>query len=372
MTRLLMVARTRYALPLSPSLVEKFDAMGRLLEIHVLASRTPGNRGHDPRFTLVSPSRLRPLDGLLFHALLPFRVARAIRRVQPDAILVQGAHETALVLVGRRLAGSRARVILDLHGDIAAPTRLYGSPLRRLLTPAVDALARRGVRGADGVRTLSPFTSDLVRRLGVEPAAEFVAFMDLAVFDRQPPLAQPERPTLLFVGVLERYKALDVIAAAWRLAAARVPEARFHLVGRGTLRPLVESLRAEYGERVRWDEWLDPEAVAAAMDGASALVLASRSEGLGRVIVEAFHRGRPVIGSRAGGIPDAVIDGVSGLLVPPEDVEALADAMTRILADRPLASQLAEGAAAAAARWAATPQEHAARVAALVEAVRAR
>lgn len=367
-----MVARTRYALPLSPSLREKFDAMGRVLDVHVFAARAPGNRGSDPRFHLVAAVRPSTLDGPLFHLLMPFRVAQALRRLQPDVVLVQGAHETALVLAGRTLARSPAKVILDLHGDVAAPTRLYGSPLRTLLSPLVDALARTGVRRADGVRTLSPFTSALVRRLGVEPAAEFVAFMDLAVFEQGPPAPQPPKPTLLFVGVLERYKALDVIAEAWRLTAARVPEARFHLVGKGTLRPLVESLRAEFGERVRWDERLEPEDVAAAMDASTALVLASRSEGLGRVIVEAFHRGRPVVGSRAGGIPDAVEDGVNGLLVPAEDAGALANAMTRILADRALAERLARGAAASAVRWAASPDEHATRVAALVETVRAR
>ena len=78
------------------------------------------------------------------------------------------------------------------------------------------------------------------------------------------------------------------------------------------------------------------------------LVLPSRSEGLGRVVVEAFCRGRGVVGTRVGGIPDLVEDGETGLLVPPEDAAALADALVRVLSDRALAERL--GAAARAAR----------------------
>ena len=78
------------------------------------------------------------------------------------------------------------------------------------------------------------------------------------------------------------------------------------------------------------------------------LVLPSRSEGMGRVLVEAFCRGRAVIGTRAGSIPDLVEDGVSGVLVPPDDANALADAIARVLADRSLPERLGAGAREAA------------------------
>ncbi|MDH4346041.1 MAG: glycosyltransferase family 4 protein, partial [Thermoleophilia bacterium] len=320
---LLMAGRTRYGLPLSPSLARKFDALEQKLDVHVLAAaRRGGVQQQDPRFTLVRPSPV--LDGPLFYLRLPFLVARELRRRRPDAVLVQGAPETALALLGRRLSRVPSAVILDLHGDPRAPTRLYGSPLRRLLAPLADALSRYAVRHADGVRTLSPFTSRVVRELGVEPAGEFVAFMDLETFSERPPAPLPETPQLLFVGVLERYKAVDVIADAWRRAAPRVPSARLHLVGEGTMRAVPEALVAELPGRVRWTPRLTTPDVAAAMDDSTALVLASRSEGLPRIAVEAFCRGRAVLGARAGGIPDIVVDGENGLLVPGEDPDALA------------------------------------------------
>jgi glycosyltransferase involved in cell wall biosynthesis len=282
---------------------------------------------------------------------------------------VQGATETALALAGRVLARSQAKVIADVHGDPRAATRLYGSPLRKLLSPIGDLLAREGLRRADGVRTLSPFTDAAVRAEGAEPTASFAAFMDLEPFLATPPAPLPEAPVALFVGVLQRYKGVDVLAAAWRLAAPRVPDATLHLVGRGPLRDVVERLVSELPAQTRWTQELPTEGVARAFDASTILVLPSRSEGLPRIAVEALCRGRAVIGARAGGIPDLVVDGESGLLVEPGDAAGLADALVRLLSDRPLAERLGARARISVEPWLATPEEYARQIGALVEMV---
>jgi glycosyltransferase involved in cell wall biosynthesis len=366
--RLLMVGRSRYTLPLSPSLAQKFDALSVELDVRVLASSRGGSRT-DPRFTLVRSIRPRALDGLAFYALLPFRVALQLRAFRPDAVLAQGAQEAALAILGRTLARVSTSVIVDIHGDPAAPARLYGSPRRKALAPLADALTRYGLRRSDGVRTISAYTSGLVRRAGIEPTAEFAAFMDLEPFVEAEPVALPERPVAVFVGVLERYKAVDVLADAWRFAAPRVPEATLHIVGRGTLREVPEALVRELPSQTRWTESLSTREVARALDEATVLVLSSRSEGLGRVVIEAFCRGRGVVGSRVGGIPDLVEDGVSGVLVPPEDENALAEALVRVLSDRESAERLGQAAHVAVQPWLATPEEYARRICELVEVV---
>ncbi len=366
--RLLMVGRTRYTLPLSEPLARKFDALGRQLDVRVLAT-AGGDDGGDSRFRLFRPLPLGRLEGASFYALLPFRVAGELRAFRPDAVLVQGGPETSLVLLGRALARSRAKVVLDVHGDWRAPTRLYGSSLRRVLGPVGDALARFAVRKADAVRTISAYTSGLVRSEGVEPAAIFPAFMDLDPFLELEPAPLPERPTALFVGVLERYKGVDVLADAWRQAAARVPDAELRVVGRGTMTGEIERLVAESTGRVTWTSFLSGDGIARALDAATVLVLPSRSEGLGRVVVEAFCRGRGVIGSRVGGIPDLVTDDETGLLVPPEDPRALADALVSILSERERAERLGSAARRAVEPWLATPEEYALAVRDLVERV---
>jgi glycosyltransferase involved in cell wall biosynthesis len=359
----LFLSRTRYRLPLSPSAAAKFDALAGELEVRVFASAAPGSPTRDETFVLVRPLRPRVLDGLAFWLLLPWRAGRLLQHLRPAAVICQTPYEAAAALLARRVAGVHVRVVLEVHADWRTSTRLYGSTARRVLAPLGDALAARAIRRADVVRTVSPFTTGLVRELGIEPTAEFPAYMELRPFraERRP---LPERPAALFVGVLEAYKNVDGLAQAWRLAAPRLPAVELRVVGSGTLTGVVEALVRELG--VRWDRELTAADVADALDRAWTLVLPSRSEGMGRVLVEAFCRGRGVVGTRAGSIPDLVEDGVSGLLVSPEDPAALADALVRVLSDRTLAERLGEGATAAVEPWLQTPEEYARRVRELV------
>jgi glycosyltransferase involved in cell wall biosynthesis len=365
--RVLLVGRTRYRLPLTPSLQRKFDAMAEVLEVRVLASAPRGAPTQDETFRLVRPLRPHILDGLLFHLALPFRVARELRRYRPDAVLVQGAHEAASVLVGRALVRSRVPVALDVHGDWRTATRLYGSSARRLLNPIADRVATWAIRRVDVVRTVSDFTTRLVRELGREPAATFPAFMDLQPF-LAPVVPLPERPRALFVGVLELYKGLDLLIEAWPLVARELPDAELRLIGSGARADLAQRL-VERGPNVSWESGLAPEEIARELDLATCLVLPSRREGMGRVVIEAFCRGRGVVGTRGGGIEDLVVDGETGLLVPSDDAPALGRALARLLGDRSLAERLAFQSQAESEQWYATPEEYAEHVRVLVTAL---
>ena len=357
--RLLLVARTRYALPLSPSLERKFEALRERFDLRVLATSADGRARDVGTFRLVG--RLPLLDGPLFYLLLPLRVRRLAREHRPVAIVTQSPYEAAFVWLGR----TRAHVVVELHGDWRTATRLYGSPLRRALSPLGDAVGAFGLRRAAAVRTISSYTSNLVRELGVEPAAEFPAFMDLELFSDRPPVPLPPTSAALFVGVLELYKNVDGLAAAWRLVAQRLPGAQLRIVGRGSRADVVKRLAAELPAQTTWVERLSQEDVARAMDEATCLVLPSRSEGLGRVLIEAGLRERGVVAMAVGGIRDVVEDGVNGLLVSSD--EELADALVRVLTDRPLAERLGAVARRSAERWLASPDDYAARIAALVK-----
>jgi glycosyltransferase involved in cell wall biosynthesis len=357
--RVLFVSR-RLELPLSPSLVRKWDAIGAEIDFRVLAS---GN-GSDGAFHLTR--QLPALDGPAFFAALPLRIARELRHFHPHAVLAQGAHETAAALSARRLARTETAVIADLHGDWRAPTRLYGSRARGLLSPVADRVALGALRRADGIRTVTGYTTGLVRGLGLEPADEFPAYMDFDSFLQEQPKPLPQQPQALFVGVLERYKNVDGLAEAWRQVVPRVPAARLRIVGSGTLQPLVEQLVRDLPAHASWMERLTPSEVSSALDESTLLVLPSRSEGMGRVIVEAFCRARPVVASRVGGIPDLVQDGSNGLLVEPGDADALGAALVRVLADRGLAEQLGSGAQSSAGLWTVSPEDFAARLRDLV------
>ena len=368
--RILMVGRLRYSLPLPEWLARKFDALERVLDVRVVASADPDSSVSDERFRLLRPSRVRKLDGVLFYLRLPLHVRRQIIQFRPEAIIAESPYTAAPALVGRALArGRKPQVVIEVHGDWRTATRLYGSPSRRLLSPLADAVGSAALRRADAVRALSSYTEGLVEEVrGSPPTASFEAYMDLSTFTATPPAPLPGRPTALFVGMLEAYKNIDGLAAAWRQVVRELPEALLVILGEGSRRDVVDELVAELPEQVEHIEQLLPEGVAAQMDRSTVLVLPSRSEGLGRVLVESMARGRGIVASRVGGIPDVARDDREALLVEPGDVDELARALVRVLADRPLAERLGNAAFERYEEWHTTPAEYAARVRSLVEA----
>ncbi len=371
--RVLMVGRTRYRLPLNGSLERKFSALEERLALRVLASAPRDAPGGDGTFALQRGTRVAALDGPLFYGALPARIARELRNRPADAILTQSPYEALAALAGRKLARSDAAVVVEIHGDWRTWSRLYGSRARVVVAPLADRAALVAIRGADAVRTLSPFTSGIVREAGIEPAGTFTTYTELTAFSEPPVAPLPERPVALFVGVLERYKNIHAIADAWRLAAPRVPDARLRMVGDGRHREVAETLVRELPGQATWEPRLETADVVTALDDAWLLLLASRSEGTPRVVLEALCRGRAVVGARAGGIPDVVKDGETGLLVDPDSPAEIADALVRLLSDRELAERLGMGGRALSGEWTYTADEYADRVVELVgRAVEAR
>ncbi|HWL34131.1 MAG TPA: glycosyltransferase family 4 protein [Gaiellaceae bacterium] len=368
--RILMVGRTRYSLPLPDWLGRKFDALERQLDFRVIASVDGDNPTKDERFRLLEPSRVGLLDGVLFYLRLPFHVRRQIIDFRPDAIMAESPYSAAASLVGRAWTrGQRPQVIVEIHGDWRTATRLYGSPSRRVLSPLADAVGRIALRRGDAVRGLSTFTEGLVEEVrGIPVTASFVAYVDLSAFTAKPVAPLPEQPTALFVGMLEAYKNIDGLVAAWRLVVRELPDARLVIVGKGARRDLVDQLVADLPDNVEHVEHLPPESVAERMDASTILLLPSRSEGLPRVVIESFARGRGLVASRAGGIPDAARHEEEALLVDYDDVDGLAAALVRALSDRALAEKLARNAHERFRIWRTTPAEYAAHVRSLVDA----
>lgn len=366
--RVLFVGRGRHRLPLPGWLAKKWDATEEVIDYRVLGAADPGGATRSERFRLSPPARPAALDGALFHVRLPFRVRRQIADFAPDAIVAADPFVGAAVLAGRRLAGVSTPVIVEVHGDWRTFTRSYGSPARRLVSLLADTVAERALRRADATRALSRFTSSLVEEVRGEPAtAVFPTYSDLSAFIEQPAASLPERPVALFVGALEAYKNVDGLASAWRRVAEQVPGATLVLIGKGSRQHVVDELLRELPHRVEHHAELTPPQVAAALDAATLLVLPSWPEGLGRVVIEAFARGRGVVATAAGGILDLVEDGVEGILVPRADEDALVHALVQVLSDRELAARLGAAAHVRYADWHSTPERFAAQLRALVD-----
>jgi glycosyltransferase involved in cell wall biosynthesis len=174
------------------------------------------------------------------------------------------------------------------------------------------------------------------------PIDRFIAFSDYGAFLDHPVEPLPDGPHGLFVGALERSKAPDVLVDAWPQVLRSVPEARLTIVGSGSLE---EALRdrlvdGELKESVRMLAPMPRSDLRRLMDSSSCLVVPSRSEGLGRIALEAMARGRPVVASRVGGLVELVTDGRNGRLVTAQDPSALAGALVTVLSDRGRAQAL--------------------------------
>jgi glycosyltransferase involved in cell wall biosynthesis len=194
--------------------------------------------------------------------------------------------------------------------------------------------------------------------------------LDLTRFPYQTEGRVPNR--IIAVGRLRKHKGFDYLIRAAALLAERGRDITVELVGDGTEREALRDLATELGimERVQLRGWLSNPEVMRAMSQATILVHPSEGlgDGLPNVVREAMAVGTPVVGSNVAGIPDALQDGC-GVLVPPRDVPALADALEQLLMDpvtrRDIATRARQRAAEDYDLW-----RNGARLARLLEATR--
>jgi glycosyltransferase involved in cell wall biosynthesis len=172
--------------------------------------------------------------------------------------------------------------------------------------------------------------------------------VDLHRYDHQEPCCtlreeygiEAGAPIIGVIARLEPEKGHRTLLDAWPLVLRRVPGARLLVVGEGSLLTELAWQARELGieRRVVFTGRRDDiPAVTAALDVA---VLPSYREAQGMVILEAMALSRPVVATNVGGIPEMIEDGVSGLLVPPHDPDALAAAIVQLLVDHPYADTI--------------------------------
>jgi glycosyltransferase involved in cell wall biosynthesis len=147
-------------------------------------------------------------------------------------------------------------------------------------------------------------------------------------------------PTVCFVGRLDEQKGLIYLLEAWKLLHAIIPHARLLLVGEGKLRPFIEEFVAHHGLQKNIILAGFRNDVRLLLSSCAVLVLPSLWEGFGYAAVEAMAEGVPVVASAASSLPEVVEDGKTGLLFPPRDSAALADALVRLLRDPGLARRM--------------------------------
>jgi glycosyltransferase involved in cell wall biosynthesis len=259
-------------------------------------------------------------------ASMPLSVAQPalLARLRPDVVHIHSPYplgEAANWLFG----GAHATVITH-HSDVVRQggwLRLYGPILRRVLN------------AADRIIATSPRYIETSPWLGAVRCKCVVVPLGVDARRFRPPEKPFEGPpTLLFVGRLRYYKGLDTLLSA----LTQVPEVRLQVVGDGPMRVPWERLAGQLGlaERVRFTGDVDDQDLPQRYREAHAFVLPAnaRAEAFGTVLLEAMASGLPCITTEVGtGTSWVVQHGVTGLVVPPRDPAALAEAIRALLSD---------------------------------------
>lgn len=283
-------------------------------------------------------------DGIEVHR-LPFR--RALTRGQPagiaESVTLARAIKHAFVpdVVHVAMAGPTAMAYLK-SADPARHIPMVLTMQQTMLPegaglPGGDSLLARVVAAANWTAACSRDELLEVRRR-FPSVAERTSLIPNALVSSPghcPPLPF-EPPRILGIGRLIERKGFDVALEAFARLTGRRLAPLLVVAGDGPARPELEALaaRLEVAERVQFTGFVPPEMVHDTYGAATVVVVPSRrAEPFGLVALEAAAMGRPVVASRVGGLPEVVVEGETGLLVPEGDPDALAAAVSCLLDD---------------------------------------
>lgn len=343
--------------PITPWLVEllqRLRAAGH--DVEVFTSAYKGSP--DQTFAGIPVHRfryfLRRWENLTHEETAPDRMRRSLLyRIMPLFFVTAG------IVSIWRLARRRQYDVIHVHWPL--PLALFGWAAQRGSTPPIVTTfygaelrfgfhrfiawaARRSAR----VIAISSYTAAVLREI-VDVPIEVIPYAAALPHSSSSLRHSSSGATVLFVGrLVERKGVAHLIEALGQLEDQR--RTQLVVVGEGPERPRLEARARELGlsDRVVFRGRISDAELRRAYESADVFVLPAildsrgDTEGLGVVLLEAMNYGVPVIASRAGGIVDIVVDGETGVLVPPGDAPALAGAVQKVLADPARARELGE------------------------------
>ncbi len=333
----------------APALAGFLVRRGHAVEVVTTADGPPGARSYPISWTS------RSLPRGVRHAAATRLVARAARRadvVYATSMVRRAAGGASLArspLVAKLVADEayeRARRAGRFTGTLEEFQGFRGDARIRALRRSRDAALRRAVR----VITPSAYLRAIALGWGLPPERVTVVpnpapeIAGLAGRDEAREELGVDGSVLAFAGRLTRQKALDGAIEV----VARLPDVTLLVLGDGPEREPLRQLAVDRGVagRIRFLGGGTRDDVLRLFRAADAAILPSSWENFPHTVVEALAVGTPVVATAVGGVPEIVVDGVNGLLVPPGDLEALTGAIDRVMRDRALRERLAAAAAA--------------------------
>ena len=292
--------------------------------------------------------RRRAAEGLELIPLAPrsemdlsaaWRLARVVKRLQPDIVHAHDAHGVAMASLALSLLAASARLpalVVSRRVDF----HLRGNSFSRWKHRQVDCFiaaseAIRLMLVADGV---SPD-----RTVTVHEGIDVDHVRAVPPVDVHTALWLPHHaPIVGNVAALVPHKGQRHLIEAAHLVVRQMPDVRFVILGEGELRDALErQVREHHLEKHVLLPGFRAD-VLGCMKSFDLFVMSSVTEGLGTALLDAMACARPIVATRAGGIPEVVEDGVTGTLVPPRDHTAMARAVVALLQDEAMRRQMGE------------------------------
>jgi len=270
-----------------------------------------------------------------------FRLRSLLKQLRPDILHTYLIHGNVLGRIVGRLVGTP--VIIGSELTIGQAGRL-GRLVTKLTNPLTDAVEVNSETGGKAI----------VADLGVQPEKIEVVLpgLDLEAFGgskgrtgvRGELGLETNQHLVLYTGRLRPVKGVDYGIKAFAQALAEQPDMHMALAGEGEQRQQLENLTVELGISEKVSFLGVRNDLASVLAAADSVLIPSLTEGFPRVAIEAMASSKPVVATRVGGTPEAIIDGETGILVPPKDIDAMASAITRVVTDPDLQSRLGSSA----------------------------
>ena len=272
------------------------------------------------------------------------RSARLNRLISQEHVSVVHAHfgpDAITVFPTARRLG--LPLVITFHGYDVTKNSLFtgfeGWRYRRRIRQAIAYASR--------VVVISEFMANMViTRLGADPAKVIVRTIGIPLNTAHPELAVEKEWDLVFVGRLTLKKGVDHLLRAVASLTSANRAARIAVVGGGALADELQALAAQLALNVTFLGRLSPAEVSDVLARSGVFVGPSRTaesgdaEGFGMVFLEAALASLPVVAYRHGGVPEVVVDGVTGLLAAESDVETLAEHIDYLLTNPEVAARM--------------------------------
>ena len=257
-----------------------------------------------------------------------------------DVVTTQTVHDEAwLVLLFGRL--KRVPVVGQMHYDVFSPAAQEDLSRNWLVGAVRSALIKRFLPAFASVRVVGNRIAATIAERGLNGNVLVLPVM-VPLMNRANPSGAQRKPVVLFVGRLcsqkNMYEWLRVCARVTR----QLPAAGFEVLGDGPLRPELERRARELGITVRFYGFVPNQELSTWYSTAGVFLLTSRSEGFGRVLVEAYAHGLPVVATRITGVEDIVLHGLTGYLHDLGDTDGMAESVLALLRDPSLACRMGQ------------------------------